>query len=141
MTPQGSRKLTSGAAHASRRPVLAFRKLKRAAPPVMTPDRQIEALLRSLHAGCVSVMSAWTATLGPENTFARSHVVKGSGFIPGDEFSPATGVICFAGDDGLVHWRFSMELGPEFAAAKLGLDVRGRPSEPDDEGIRWLGEG
>lgn len=104
-------------------------------------DYEIAEMLRSLHAGCATLMLTWQATLGPENTFARMHAVKGAGFIPADAFGPDTGVLSFAGDGGLVHWRFSMELGPAFAAAKLGMDVRGKLSEPDGDGIRWLGEG
>lgn len=104
-------------------------------------NHEIAAMLRSLHAGCATLMLTWQATFGPENSFARSHVVKGAGFIPGDGYGPDTGVLSFAGDDGLVHWRFPMELGPAFAAAKLALDVRGKLSEPDGDGIRWLGEG
>jgi len=98
---------------------------------------EIYALCRSLHEGASDLLRTWQATLGPENVFGRHAVVKTAGFIPEDH----TGILAFATDGGLVHWRFSMELGPAFAAAKLGLDITRPLSEPDAEGICWLGEG
>ena len=100
-----------------------------------------ETFVQALYEDAGVMLGMWQSSFSAqESRFGHSAVVKACGLLEDEA------VFDFAGPfpGGHACWRFPLALlrgGFGMVASKLALDLTVPLSEPDEEGIRWVGEG